>query len=108
MPRGIIDTLRDQIDHIAPDRRRALIVERLGPRPHKEADPAEVIIRESGTPVWAIIGYLPAVDGELEQVAKDYGVDLEAVIAAAAYYLDNRELIDWRLVQNQGEPVTLL
>jgi uncharacterized protein (DUF433 family) len=101
----IMNSLHDQIDHIVPERRRELMAHQLGPHPHKEADPAEVVIRTTGTPVWAIIGYLPAVGGDLEQVARDYEIDLEAVIAAVAYYLDHQTLIDWRLVQNRDESV---
>lgn len=108
MQRDIVDVLRKQIEHVASDRLEALIKARLEPNPHKSSDPAEVIIRDSGTPVWAIVGYLPAVNGDLEEVAKDYGVDLEAILAAVAYYLNHQQLIDWRLVQNRGEPVTLL
>lgn len=81
------------------------MAERLGPHPHKKSDPAEVVIQATGTPVWAIIGYLPAVGGDLERVARDHEIDLEGVIAAVAYYLDHQALIDWRLVQNRDEPV---
>ena len=56
---------------------------------------------EEGVPVWALIGYLPAVDGSAEQVAADYDIPLEAVEAALAYYEAHRSLIDARIEANR-------
>ena len=41
---------------------------------------------DSAVPVWALIGYLDAVNGDKQQVAQDYDVSLEAVEAAIAFY----------------------
>ena len=61
---------------------------------------AEARILGTGIPVWALIGYLPAVDDDYEQVAHDYGLPLEAVRAAVAYYHTHRAAIDARLAAN--------
>ena len=60
----------------------------------------EVRIRGTGIPVWALIGYLPAVDDDPAQVAKDYELPVEAVQAAIAYYHEHQVAIDARLAQN--------
>ena len=58
--------------------------------------------------IWALIGYLPAVDGELAQVAEDYGVPLEAVEAAIAFYQRYPAIIDARIAANNPECDDLL
>lgn len=51
-------------------------------------------------PVWALIGYLDAVHGDVAQVAEDYGVPREAVDAALEYYRQNQNAIDARIAAN--------
>lgn len=67
--------------------------------PHKPSDD-EVRIRDTGIPVWALIGNLPAVDGDLKQLASEYEIPEEAARAAFAYYQKHRAAIDVRLAQN--------
>jgi uncharacterized protein (DUF433 family) len=62
----------------------------------------EARIRETGVPVWALIGYLPAVGDDPARVAHDYELPVEAVQAALAYYRKHRPAIDARLAQNAG------
>lgn len=50
-------------------------------------------LADYGTPVWAIIGYWQAVQNDA-QVAKDYDVPPEYVLAAKAYYRQYRRYID--------------
>jgi uncharacterized protein (DUF433 family) len=57
-------------------------------------------LREYGTPVWALIGYLRAVGGDIDRVASDYEIPREAVEAALAYYERHKALIDARLLLN--------
>ena len=54
----------------------------------------------SGVKVWAIIGHLRSVDGDVGRVAKGYDVPEDAVRAAMAYYQQHRTLIDNRLEAN--------
>jgi uncharacterized protein (DUF433 family) len=56
----------------------------------------------SGVHVWAIIGQLRVHDGSLEEVMKDYRIPREAVEAALAYYCQNQEFIDARLLLNSA------
>lgn len=51
----------------------------------------------SAVPVWALIGYLDAVGSDLQQVARDYDVPLEAAEAAIAFYRCHKILIDARI-----------
>jgi uncharacterized protein (DUF433 family) len=66
--------------------------------------PADARLKEFGTAVWALVGYLKqAVAGDVAQAAKDYDVPLEAVQAALAYYRQDegrRKLIDARITSN--------
>lgn len=61
---------------------------------------AEVRLAGSGVSVWAIIGYLPAVDGDIERAAHDYDIDPDAVRAAVAWYRQHKNAIDERLAAN--------
>ena len=79
-----------------------LIQQYIEPNPHKPGI-EEARLKEYGVPVWALIGYLPAVRGERSQLARAYGVPVEAVEAAYQYYLRYRAVIDARIAANNGE-----
>lgn len=64
------------------------------------ADPAEARLRGYGVPIWALIGHLPMVDGDVGRLADDYDLPQEAAEAALAYYARHREVIDARLLLN--------
>jgi uncharacterized protein (DUF433 family) len=64
------------------------------------SDPAEARIVGYGVPVWALIGYLRAVDGDLVRTAQDYGLPEVVVQAAVAYYRRHPQVIDARLIEN--------
>jgi uncharacterized protein (DUF433 family) len=51
-------------------------------------------------PVWALIGYLEAAQGDVAQVAHDYRLPIEYVEAALAYYRRYKDFIDDRLAAN--------
>lgn len=106
MTRSINEVISTYTSQMSADDRQLLVEQHLEPDPHK-IGPAEVRLRSTGAPVWAIIGHLPAVAGDVNQVAHDYEVPVEAVIAAIVYYQQHKDIIDWRLGQNQGEPVRL-
>jgi len=63
---------------------------------------ADARLREYGVPVWALIGQLRALSGDVDQVASDYELPREAVEAALAYYRSNKEYIDARLLLNSA------
>lgn len=83
---------------VAQTNDRGLIERWIEPSP--ESDLAEAQLVYYGTPVWALIGYLPAVDNDVAQVAEDYGVPQDAVVAALAYYQVHRNVIDARIAAN--------
>jgi uncharacterized protein (DUF433 family) len=64
--------------------------------------PAEARLLEYGTSVWALVAYLEACGGDVEAVATDYEVPMEAVEAALAYYRRNKAIIDARLTLNSA------
>jgi uncharacterized protein (DUF433 family) len=67
--------------------------------PHKRPV-ADARLKEYGIPVWALIMHLQAVDGDLDQVARDYEVPHEAARAAVAFYHRHKAAIDYRVTMN--------
>jgi uncharacterized protein (DUF433 family) len=63
--------------------------------------PADARLIGYGVPVWALIGYLPAVGHRARNVAADYDLPPEAVEAALAYYKRHRAVIDARIAANR-------
>ena len=84
---------------IEGQRDEALLGRWIEPNPHKRRVD-EAWLRDSAVPVWAIIGYLEAVQGDIAQVAADYEAPREAVEAALAYYRRHTLLIDARIAAN--------
>lgn len=62
---------------------------------------ADARLRDSGVSVWAIVGHLRAIGDDIDQAARDYHLPRQAIEAALAYYRQNRELIDARLLMNK-------
>jgi uncharacterized protein (DUF433 family) len=60
----------------------------------------EARIRDFGVPVWALVGYVRIMNGDVAQTAEDYDVPIEAVAAALAYYRRYKMEIDARLASN--------
>jgi uncharacterized protein (DUF433 family) len=60
----------------------------------------DVRIVDYGVHVWALVGYLEAVNGDINRVAKDYDLPIDAVRAALAYYRQHKEIIDAWLAAN--------
>jgi uncharacterized protein (DUF433 family) len=67
---------------------------------HLHLGPAEARLAESGISVWAIAGYGPLVDWNAATIAADYGLSVEEVEAALAYYRRHREAIEARIAAN--------
>ncbi len=79
--------------------KQELIARWIEPHPHRPG-PSEVRVKVRGISVWALIGYMKAVDGKIARVAADYAIPPEAVEAAIAYYEDHAGAIDARLAEN--------
>lgn len=62
--------------------------------------PAEARVKDYGVPVWALIGHMNAVDGQVARVAEDYHLPEAAVVAALAYYRQHQAAIEARLLTN--------
>ena len=84
-----------------------LIRQYLEFNPHKPGLD-EVCLNVEGLPVWALIGYPQAAEGDIDLVAKDYEVPRETVESAIAFYRLHRAVIDNRIAANSGEPRDLL
>jgi uncharacterized protein (DUF433 family) len=63
---------------------------------------ADARLRDSGVPVWALVGHLRVIGNDADQLAADYELSREAVDAALAYYRRHHELIDARLLLNSA------
>ena len=77
----------------------ALISEYIEPNP-QHPDPSNVRLRGYGFSVWALIGYLPLFNGDTAALADEFGIPVEAVEAAVAYYQQHQSEIDARLARN--------
>ncbi len=60
-------------------------------------DPASVRLRGRDLPLWVLIRDLKAAKGNVVQVAADYRLPREAVLAARSYYLQHVAVIDARI-----------
>jgi uncharacterized protein (DUF433 family) len=63
---------------------------------------ADARLREYGVSVWTLIGHLRAIGGDVDQLAADYELPHEAVEAALAYYRQNKDYVDARLLLNSA------
>jgi uncharacterized protein (DUF433 family) len=80
----------------------ALIERYIEPSPNNGGK-ADARVRGCGAPVWALIGYWLAVNGDIHQVAADYRIPLEAAQAAFLYYKRHKHVIDARLTLDIDE-----
>jgi len=78
-----------------------LIDKYIEPNPNRPSV-AEARVVKYAVPVWALVGYLEAVDGDVAQASHDYRLPEEAVEAALAYYRRYKTFIDARLEANAG------
>lgn len=76
-----------------------LIARYMEENPHKPSR-ANYRLVESGTPIWVFIGRYEALNGDAEQIAKNYDISMEQVAAAIAYYKRYKEIIDDRRMSN--------
>jgi uncharacterized protein (DUF433 family) len=76
-----------------------LIAKYIAMNPYKSGV-AEARLTTYWIPVWALIGYLPAVGGDLGRVAQDYHIPREMMDAAYAYYRRHQAAIDARIEAN--------
>jgi uncharacterized protein (DUF433 family) len=79
-----------------------LISRYIEPNPHKSTL-AEAWLVGSAIPVWAIIGSVPGIGDDPSALAGAFGVSVDEIRAALAFYARHRSLIDARLAEN--EPV---
>jgi uncharacterized protein (DUF433 family) len=94
-------TVADQRAQQQGEREEQALIERHIAVDPAGRGPADAYLREYGTSVWALVAYLQGdAAGDLERVAADYEVPLEAARAALAYYARHKALIDARLLLN--------
>jgi uncharacterized protein (DUF433 family) len=59
-------------------------------------------IADHGVSIWALISYLEGVDGDLGQVARDYELSRDALIAALWYYSQHKAVVDAQVLLNRA------
>lgn len=62
--------------------------------------PHQARIKDHGTPVWALVGALPAYSFDGRAVATSYELPWEAFEAAMAFYQRHKAIIDARVLLN--------
>lgn len=62
--------------------------------------PARARLREMGVEVWVLVAQLPAMDSSPVRLAEAYGLPIDAVEAALAYYRSHRKDIDAQIALN--------
>ncbi|HLZ71783.1 MAG TPA: hypothetical protein VKV26_17920 [Dehalococcoidia bacterium] len=76
-----------------------LIAKWIEPNPHKPWA-EEAVVRDTLIPVWSLVGYRDAYEGDLQRVALGFRLPIEAVEAAMAYYAAHKCIIDNRIAAN--------
>ncbi|GEM_PF-484435 len=66
--------------------------------------PLEADLEQWGIPIWALIGYWKAAKNDVDVVARDYKIPIEAVHAALHYYEKHKDIIDAKLMVNSIAP----
>lgn len=77
----------------------ALIAQYIEENPYRSG-PANARLVHYAVPVWALVGYLDDVHRDVNRVAADYDLPVDAVLAALAYYEKHRAAIDARIAAN--------
>lgn len=63
-------------------------------------DVARGVILAKGVPIWALICYSKAVDGDMKQVQKDYDLTEKEMAAALKYYEKYQKYVDALVLLN--------
>ena len=79
----------------------ALAADAVGRCINTSAEPAEAALK-GGPSLWFVISCLRAYGGDLEAVARELDVPMEAVEAALVYYSQHQPAIDARIALNQA------
>jgi uncharacterized protein (DUF433 family) len=77
-----------------------LIARWIQPGPRRPG-PAEAWVLPLGVPVWVLVGRLQLEEWNLERIATDHRLPLEAVRAAVAYYQRHQAAIDEQIERNR-------
>jgi uncharacterized protein (DUF433 family) len=62
----------------------------------------DAVLKDCGAPVWSIVSYLIAFDGDMELIARYFETSLESVLAAVVYYSRHQAEIDQRIRANES------
>jgi len=101
MKLACVDRLRQQFVNTLTALEQEQLVEK-----YIEQDPGSLGVsgartKSEGVPVWALIGYLEASDGDIVRVAHDYDLPSDAVRAALIFYHRNPAVIAARIEENR-------
>jgi uncharacterized protein (DUF433 family) len=63
---------------------------------------ADARLKDSGVSVWAIVAFLRVYHDDTARVADHFGISVDEVEAALAYYRRNKKYVDARLTLNEA------
>ncbi len=73
-------------------------------RPHPWRKSASwAVVGERSVPIWAVMSRYDLAYDDAETIAREYGMSVDAVHAAVAYYHRHRNGIDAIIASNRGE-----
>jgi hypothetical protein len=84
---------------VDPEHAETLIQRYIEPSPHRPGK-ADARLRQYGVSIWALIGSLPGVGGDMASTSAAFEVPVQGVEDACAYDGRHREVIDGRIAAN--------
>lgn len=91
----------EQIGSATPHSERSRLIRKHIELPPDDPVNSEARTREEGIPVWALVGYVEAVEGDLELVVQDYDIPRDRVKAALLFFFLHMDAISARIQENQ-------
>lgn len=64
--------------------------------------PDRARLTDSGVPIWVLVAYLQAANGDPAATAAEYEISEEEMAAALAYYERHRAIVDARIVLHRA------
>ncbi len=99
MVRSVQPAVDHELESVTDSRKQddALIARYIAPRRYEDGR-ANAYLPDYGYRVAALIAYLQSVNNDVQETARSYQLPEEAMLAAIAFYRQNRAVIDARIL----------